>query len=90
LAARYFRPPYGIVGARTRQRLAYFIDDPYIVNWSVDIAGGDLVVMHYLSPSTVSYFRDAIRIARATGKQIMRVDQCMGDPYAPPYVVTEP
>ena len=107
LAARYFRPPYGIVGARTRQRLAYFIDDPYIVNWSVDIAdwlyanssmpemqlktferdvkrGGDLVVMHYLNPSTVSYFRDAIRIARATGKQIMRVDQCMGNPYAPP------
>jgi peptidoglycan/xylan/chitin deacetylase (PgdA/CDA1 family) len=107
LAARYFRPPYGIVGARTRERLAYFIDDPYIVNWSVDIAdwlyanssmpemqlktferdvkrGGDLVVMHYLSPSTVSYFRDAIRIARATGKHIMRVDQCMGDPDAPP------
>ena len=38
LAARYFRPPYGIVGARTRERLAYFIDNPYIVNWSVDIA----------------------------------------------------
>jgi hypothetical protein len=40
--------------------------------------------MHYLSPTTVRYFRDAIRIAKATGKQIMRVDQCMEDPDAPP------
>jgi hypothetical protein len=105
-AARYFRPPYGVLGARTRQRLAHYLDDPYIVNWSVDIAdwlyantskpekqlenfehdvrrGGDLVVMHYLSPTTVRYFRDVIRIAKATGKQIMRVDQCMQDPDAP-------
>jgi hypothetical protein len=52
--------------------------------------GGDLVVMHYLSPSTVSYFRDAIRIARATGKQIMRVDQCMEDPCAPPLPEQKP
>jgi hypothetical protein len=45
--------------------------------------GGDLVVMHYLSPATVQYYRDVIRIARATGKHIMRVDQCMLDPEAP-------
>lgn len=105
--ARYFRPPYGTVGARMRQRLAAFIDDPYIVNWSVDIEdwlwansdhperqlkafrrdlarGGDIVVMHYLSWSTVQYFRDVIQMARETGKQIMRVDQCLMDPDAPP------
>lgn len=46
--------------------------------------GGDLVVMHYLTPSTVQYFRDIIKIARDTGKRIMRVDQCLMDPDAPP------
>ncbi|KAL1870361.1 hypothetical protein Plec18167_007495 [Paecilomyces lecythidis] len=104
--SRYFRPPFGTIGSRTRQRLAALIRDPYIVNWSVDIEdwlyadsdtpekqleafecdvnrGGDLVVMHYLSPSTVGYFREVIRIAKATGKRIMRVDQCMDDPDAP-------
>jgi peptidoglycan/xylan/chitin deacetylase (PgdA/CDA1 family) len=50
-----------------------------------DVAkGGNLVVMHYLYPSTVGYLRDLIRIAKATGKQLMRVDQCMEDPDAPP------
>ncbi|KAH7027349.1 glycosyl hydrolase [Microdochium trichocladiopsis] len=46
--------------------------------------GGNLVVMHYLYPSTVSYLRQFIQIAKATGKQLMRVDQCMMDPNAPP------
>ncbi|KAK1456889.1 hypothetical protein CMEL01_16246 [Colletotrichum melonis] len=46
--------------------------------------GGSLVVMHYLYPSTVSYLRDFIKMAKATGKQLMRVDQCMEDPDAPP------
>ncbi|KAF2748604.1 carbohydrate esterase family 4 protein [Sporormia fimetaria CBS 119925] len=46
--------------------------------------GGNLVVLHYLYPSTVSYLREFIRIAKATGKQLMRVDQCMMDPRAPP------
>ena len=46
--------------------------------------GGNLVVMHYLYPSTVSYLREFIQIAKATGKQLMRVDQCMMDPDAPP------
>lgn len=46
--------------------------------------GGSLVVMHYLYPSTVSYLRQFIRMAKATGKQLMRVDQCMMDPNAPP------
>lgn len=104
--ARYFRPPYGTVGARMRQRLATFLEDPYIVNWSVDVEdwvwantdrperqlrafnrdverGGDLVVMHYLTRETVQYFHDFIQIAKETGKQIMRVDQCMMDPDAP-------
>ena len=105
--ARYFRPPFGVFGARTRQRLAALIHDPYIVQWSVDIEdwlwassdtpekqvqafqrdvdrGGNLVVMHYLSPTTVQYFREVIGIAKEAGKDIMRVDQCMEDPDAPP------
>lgn len=103
----YFRLPFGTEGARTRQRLAAVIDDPYIVQWSVDVEdwmwalsdtpekqleafrrdvgrGGDLVVMHYLYPTTIGYLRQFIQIAKATGKQLMRVDQCMMDPNAPP------
>jgi peptidoglycan/xylan/chitin deacetylase (PgdA/CDA1 family) len=50
-----------------------------------DVAkGGNLVVMHYLYPSTVGYLKQFIQIAKATGKQLMRVDQCMMDPSAPP------
>lgn len=104
----YFRPPFGIEGARMRQRLALALDTetPYIVNWSVDVEdwlwaqsdtpekqldafkrdlakGGNLVVMHYLYPSTVGYLREFIQLAKATGKQLMRVDQCMEDPNAP-------
>ncbi|KAF2821979.1 glycosyl hydrolase-like protein [Ophiobolus disseminans] len=52
-----------------------------------DVAkGGNLVVLHYLYPSTVQYLREFIQIAKATGKDLMRVDQCMEDPAAPPYV----
>ncbi|KAG9562628.1 polysaccharide deacetylase, partial [Aureobasidium melanogenum] len=105
---RYFRPPFGTEGARMRQRLAVATgsEEPYIVNWSVDVEdwlwaetdtpekqleafkrdvakGGNLVVMHYLYPSTVGYLRQFIQIAKATGKQLMRVDQCMEDPDAP-------
>lgn len=46
--------------------------------------GGNLVVLHYLYPSTVGYLRQFIQIAKATGKQLMRVDQCLQDPNAPP------
>ncbi|KAF2851598.1 carbohydrate esterase family 4 protein [Plenodomus tracheiphilus IPT5] len=46
--------------------------------------GGNLVVLHYLYPSTVSYLREFIQIAKKSGKQLMRVDQCMEDPSAPP------
>jgi peptidoglycan/xylan/chitin deacetylase (PgdA/CDA1 family) len=50
-----------------------------------DVAkGGNLVVMHYLYPSTVGYLREFIRIAKGTGKRLMRVDQCMEDPDALP------
>jgi hypothetical protein len=110
ISARYFRPPYGTIGARSRQRLAHHLKDPYIVNWSVDIEdwlwadsdtpekqleafqrdidrGGNLVVMHYLNPTTVGYFREIIQMAKATGKRIMRVDQCMMDPEAPPLLL---
>ncbi|GAW20745.1 hypothetical protein ANO14919_102560 [Xylariales sp. No.14919] len=47
-------------------------------------AGGTITVMHYLYNSTVSYLPQFIQIAKATGKQLMRVDQCMMDPNAPP------
>ncbi|KAK8028951.1 glycosyl hydrolase [Apiospora marii] len=103
----YFRAPFGTEGARMRQRLAAVVDEPYIVQWSVDVEdwlwaesdtpekqleafkrdvnkGGNLVVMHYLYPSTVGYLKQFIQIAKATGKQLMRVDQCMEDPNAPP------
>ncbi|KAI9722914.1 MAG: hypothetical protein M1812_001362 [Candelaria pacifica] len=46
--------------------------------------GGNLVVMHYLYPTTVQYLPQFIALAKATGKQLMRVDQCMQDPDAPP------
>ncbi|EEP75557.1 conserved hypothetical protein [Uncinocarpus reesii 1704] len=107
IESRYFRPPFGVVGARTRERLAEFVKDPYIINWSVDIEdwlwahsptpekqyeafkrdlekGGDLAVMHFLHRSTVDYFRDVFQLVKASGKRIMRVDQCMEDPNAPP------
>ncbi|KAH6884881.1 polysaccharide deacetylase [Thelonectria olida] len=107
--SNYFRPPYGVEGARMRQRwaVASGSDKPYLINWSVDVEdwlwaetstpekqvdafkssvakGGNLVVMHYSYNSTVEYFTEFIRQAKATGKQIMRIDQCMEDPNAPP------
>lgn len=48
--------------------------------------GGNLVVMHYLSPSTVRYFIEFIHFVKAAGFDIMRVDQCMGDPESPAFV----
>ncbi|KAI1340275.1 hypothetical protein F5Y15DRAFT_53200 [Xylariaceae sp. FL0016] len=107
LQSAYFRPPFGTEGARMRQRLAAVVDNPNIVQWSVDVedwmwaesatpekqleafkrdvaAGGSIVVMHYLYNSTVSYLKEFIEIAKGTGKQLMRVDQCMMDPNAPP------
>lgn len=47
-------------------------------------AGGNLVVMHYLYESTVGYLEEFIKLAKASGKRLMRVDQCMEDPSAPP------
>ncbi|KAI1822253.1 hypothetical protein F4861DRAFT_407827 [Xylaria intraflava] len=104
---KYFRAPFGIEGARMRQRYAALVPDPYMVQWSVDVedwlwaqtstpekqidafrrdvaAGGTITVMHYLYNSTVSYLPQLIEIAKASGKQLMRVDQCMMDPNAPP------
>jgi peptidoglycan/xylan/chitin deacetylase (PgdA/CDA1 family) len=46
--------------------------------------GGNLVVCHYLYASTVGYIPQFIAIAKKTGKQLMRVDQCLEDPNAPP------
>ncbi|KAL4975183.1 hypothetical protein BDW66DRAFT_167343 [Aspergillus desertorum] len=108
IQSRYFRPPYGTVGARTRQRLATYVQDPNVINWSVDVEdwlwaesqtperqrdaffrdvgrGGNLVVMHYLSPTTVKYFRDFIRFVKSINLDIMRVDQCLEDPESPPF-----
>ena len=106
-AASYFRPPFGTVGARLRQQLAKHINDPYIVNWSVDVEdwlwantstpekqldafrrdvarGGNLVVMHYLNPSTVKYLPLFIQHVKRAGFRIMRIDQCLNDPSSPP------
>ncbi|CAG8982401.1 hypothetical protein HYALB_00007523 [Hymenoscyphus albidus] len=56
-----------------------------LTNFEADVAkGGNLVVMHYLFDSTVSYLPQFIEIAQKTGKQLMRVDQCLEDPNAPP------
>lgn len=41
--------------------------------------GGDLVVMHYLYESTVSYLREMIQIAKATGRELTTVADCMGN-----------
>ncbi|KAF9873138.1 putative polysaccharide deacetylase [Colletotrichum karsti] len=106
--SKYFRPPYGVEGARMRQRWAAAAGgNPYIVNWSIDVEdwlwaetstpekqvdsfnadvarGGNLVVMHFSYNTTVNYFPEFIKQAKATGKQIMRIDQCMEDPDAPP------
>ncbi|RPA90453.1 glycoside hydrolase/deacetylase [Choiromyces venosus 120613-1] len=46
--------------------------------------GGNLFVAHYLYRSTVDQFRTFIQLAKGTGKTVMRVDQCLGDPAAPP------
>lgn len=51
--------------------------------------GGNLFVTHYLYRSTVDQFRGFIQLAKATGKQIMRVDQCMEDPAAPPLLAAK-
>jgi peptidoglycan/xylan/chitin deacetylase (PgdA/CDA1 family) len=108
--SNYFRPPYGVEGARMRQRLAAAAGsgrEAYIVNWSVDVQdwlwaetdtpekqvdafrsdvakGGNLVVMHFSYETTVDYFPEFIKQAKATGKRIMRIDQCLEDPNAPP------
>lgn len=49
--------------------------------------GGNLVTMHYHSPSTVSYLRDLIHFVQLAGMKIMRIDQCLEDPDSPPLVV---
>ncbi|GKT40227.1 chitin deacetylase ARB_04768 [Colletotrichum spaethianum] len=107
--SNYFRPPFGVEGARMRQRWAAASgsEKAYLINWSIDVQdwlwaetstpekqveafksdvakGGNLVVMHFSYNSTVNYFPEFIRLAKATGKQIMRIDQCMEDPNAPP------
>ncbi|KAJ5768089.1 hypothetical protein N7533_000672 [Penicillium manginii] len=106
LSSRYFRPPFGTVGARMRQQLAKRIEQPFIVNWSVDVEdwlwantttpekqldafyrsvarGGNLAVMHFLNPSTVRYLRHFIQHVKALGYNIMRIDQCLADPFSP-------
>ncbi|KAJ5965843.1 hypothetical protein N7481_012557 [Penicillium waksmanii] len=106
ISSRYFRPPFGTVGARMRQQLAKRIEQPFIVNWSVDVEdwlwantttpekqldafyrsvarGGNLAVMHFLNPSTVGYLRDFIRHVKGLGYKIMRIDQCLADPFSP-------
>jgi len=40
--------------------------------------GGSIVVLHYLFPSTVTYFKQMIQSAKAAGKSIVTLDQCLG------------
>lgn len=47
------------------------------------MAGGDIVVMHYLHKSTVDQLRDMIRLAKQQGRRFVRMDQCVNDPEAP-------
>ncbi|OQD69258.1 hypothetical protein PENPOL_c002G10243 [Penicillium polonicum] len=46
--------------------------------------GGNLAVMHYLNPTTIGYLPEFIRHIKGAGYQIMRIDQCLEDVYAPP------
>lgn len=46
--------------------------------------GGNLAVMHFLNPTTVGYLRQFIHHIKNLGFHIMRIDQCMEDPDAPP------
>jgi peptidoglycan/xylan/chitin deacetylase (PgdA/CDA1 family) len=56
-----------------------------LTNFQSDVnKGGNLVVCHYLYASTVGYIPQFIEMAKKTGKQLMRVNQCMDDPDAPP------
>jgi peptidoglycan/xylan/chitin deacetylase (PgdA/CDA1 family) len=94
----YFRPPFGIVDARLRRKLAQRGLVP--IMWSVDIedylymnsptpekqleafkrdisVGGNLVVMHYLSQTTVDYFRQMIQVAKSRGMNIVPISQCV-------------
>ena len=100
----YFRPPFGTIGARTRQALGRLLSDPQIIMWSIDVrdwvygidasgdpsrmqykafedqlnSGGSIVVMHYLYKSTVDQFQDMIRLAKAKGREFVRMDECIG------------
>jgi peptidoglycan/xylan/chitin deacetylase (PgdA/CDA1 family) len=105
--ASLFRPPYGTLGARTRQSLGRNIpQNPTIVMWSIDVEdwkwgasptperqmeafkrgverGGDLVVLHYLYPSTVGLLREMVRWVRdgedgGGERRIGTVGECLG------------
>jgi peptidoglycan/xylan/chitin deacetylase (PgdA/CDA1 family) len=39
--------------------------------------GGNLVVMHYLSQSTVDYFQQMIQVAKSLGMNIMPINECL-------------
>jgi peptidoglycan/xylan/chitin deacetylase (PgdA/CDA1 family) len=46
--------------------------------------GGSISVGHYLYSSSVSYFPQLIQYVKSKGLTMMRLDQCMMDPNAPP------
>ena len=55
LETKYFRPPYGTVGSRTRQALGRHVNDSKVIMWSIDVKdwvwgealGGDPGKMQY-------------------------------------------
>ncbi|KAH6675433.1 carbohydrate esterase family 4 protein [Halenospora varia] len=84
ISSTYFRPPFGTEGARIRQRLAALIPGSKFVEWSVDVQDWLWATSTTPEKQLTNFQADFIDIARKTGKQLMRVDQCLEDPNAPP------
>ncbi|KAF7587752.1 hypothetical protein BBP40_006797 [Aspergillus hancockii] len=78
IESRYFRPPYGTIGARTRQRLAIHIRDPQIVNWSVDIEDWMWADSETPERQLEAFYRDVER-----GGNLAVLHYCLEDPAAP-------
>lgn len=84
MSLRISAPSGRLVFACQRPNSFVFAIDDWLEAFRRDVARGGNLVMHFLHPSTVGYLQQFIQIAKATGKQLMRVDQCMMDPNAPP------
>lgn len=52
---RYFRPPFGTIGARTRQALGKLIKEPQIIMWSIDVYDWIYGIQPSGDPSRMQY-----------------------------------